>query len=247
MPNILITGGTGAIGSVLVKEMTDDGHFVVFTSRSFSRGSRFIEETIHQAERCRPVELDFLNLPDLVAWCSSLPNPIEGVIHNARSLDFIKPDDQGRLSAEQLQMEYYLAVTIPYLLTYALIDAGHPLRDVIFISSMYGMVAPTPRLYDDFKRQSPVNYGVAKAAQIHLTKELAVRLKDERIRVNCISYGGLKGRAGKEFEQRYENLTPSARMLENQDLYPPVQYIINNPNLAINGQNIQVDGGWTIW
>ena len=52
---------------------------------------------------------------------------------------------------------------------------------------MYGSVAPNPSLYDDFHSESSINYGVVKAAQIHLVKELAVRLGSNS-RVNAISY-----------------------------------------------------------
>jgi hypothetical protein len=36
-------------------------------------------------------------------------------------------------------------------------------------------------------------------------------------------------------------------MLKHDDLYPPVKYIIDNPKLNITGENLKVDGGWTIW
>ena len=42
----------------------------------------------------------------------------------------------------------------------------------------------------DYK-SSPIYYGVSKAAEIHLTKELAVRLSD-KIRVNSISFEVLR-------------------------------------------------------
>ena len=247
MSNILITGGTGVIGKILVREMVKDGHCVLFTSRTVEKGSQFIEEEIGLNAVCKAVSLDFLDLSKWDEWVAALPFPVEAVIHNARSLDFLRPDEQGKITEGQFQKEFSLAVTKPYLLTNALIDGGHPLRDILFISSMYGVVGPTPRLYDDFHTQSPINYGVAKAAQVHLTKELAVRLKDHGIRVNCVSYGGIKGRVNKAFEERYNALTPMGRMLDSHDIYPPVQYIINNPKLAVTGQNIQVDGGWTIW
>ena len=37
------------------------------------------------------------------------------------------------------------------------------------------------------------NYGVSKAAQIKLTKEMAIKFMNNGIRVNCISFGGVEG------------------------------------------------------
>lgn len=247
MRKILITGGTGLIGTVLVKEMIADGHSVLFTCRNKQRGEELIKTNNLPSDHCQVVEVDFNKIEELDEWAKSLPLIVDTVIHNARSLDYIKPDLRGRLGADQIQQEYFMAVTFPYLLTYSLIDAKHELKDIIFISSMYGVVAPNPTLYDDFQKQSPLNYGVSKAAQIHLVKELAVRLAPEQIRVNAISYGGVEGRVGDAFKTRYRRMTPSGRMLDHTDLYPPVQYFINNQGLNVTGENLKVDGGWTIW
>ena len=57
---------------------------------------------------------------------------------------------------------------------------------------MYGIVPPNPNLYKKGESGTPIHYGVAKAALIHLTKELAIRLSDKQVRVNSISYGGVE-------------------------------------------------------
>jgi NAD(P)-dependent dehydrogenase (short-subunit alcohol dehydrogenase family) len=181
---------------------------------------------------------------NLMSQLDQLP---EIVIHNARSLDSLKIGNYGTVSTEDFQLEFFNGVSFPYMLTNRLLDAEAPIIDIIFISSMYGNVAPSPSLYDDFENQSPINYGVVKAAQIHLVKELAVRLASRNIRVNAISYGGVEGRVNQPFKERYGKLTPMGRMLNLDDLYPPIKYIIANQKLAVTGANLKVDGGWTIW
>ena len=247
MRKVLVIGGTGVIGSVLVKELIADGHQVIFTCRNKKSGEELIEKSNLPPQKCFVAEIDFNKVKNIGAWTRNLPFRVDAIIHNARSLDYLKPDDSGRLSADQIQQEHFMAVTFPYLLNYALLDTKHPLDDIVFISSMYGVVAPNPTLYDDFHKQSPLNYGVAKAAQIHLVKELAVRLAGNKIRVNCISYGGIEGRVNNAFMQKYSNLNPMGRMLGLADLYPPVQFLINNAKMSMTGENIKVDGGWTVW
>lgn len=247
MRNILITGGTGKIGKILVKSMINDGHQVIFTTRTKSKGIKLVSELGEFKTKCYVIEADFLKFKDNLSWINELPLKIDTIIHNARSLDNIKADSNGRITTDQFYKEFNMAVTIPYKITYSLIDNEHPLNDIIFISSMYGVVAPTPKLYDNFNLQSPINYGIAKAAQIHLTKELAVRLSEKKIKVNCISFGGLEGRTNDLFKKRYNDLTPMGRMIQYSDIYPPFKFLLDNNNLAITGQNIQIDGGWTIW
>ena len=246
MRKILITGGTGLIGSQLVLESVQNNHFVMFTSRSIKAGKELISKFDLNPEICIPIELDFSNegaLKELKEQLIELPDTI---IQNARSTKTLSLDQKGRVSEDNFQKEFYFGVTFPYKLINFLQDQKADLKDIIFISSIYGNVAPNHFLYHNFERESAVNYGVVKAAQIHLTKELAVRLAP-KTRVNAISFGGVEGRADDAFINRYGKLTPSGRMLNKQDLYPTVKYLLDNPNLNITGENIKVDGGWTIW
>ncbi|MDB4569374.1 SDR family oxidoreductase [bacterium] len=246
MRRILITGGTGNIGSRLVTDMLKDGHEVLFTSRTTGSAQRAMEKNRWDGNKCKPIIVEFSSENALGITLSQLNELPDGVIHNARSLDTFQMDENGVIDDDSFQLEFFNGVTFPYRLTMELALKKQGLRDVIFISSMYGNVAPTPSLYTNFKKQSPVNYGVVKAAQIHLAKELAVRLAPE-VRVNTISYGGVEGRVDNAFKERYAKLTPSRRMVNHDDLFPPVKYFLANENLNVTGENLKVDGGWTIW
>lgn len=247
MRRVFITGGTGNIGARLVKDLVADGHEVMFTSRSKAAGEKLISENQLNTNKCFAVELDFNDEKSLANLKEQLKFLPDVIIHNARSLDSLKISEKGRLSQDQFQQEFFNGITFPVELNHFFIDSGSPLGDIVFISSMYGVVVPNPSLYDNFELQSPINYGVVKASQLHLVKELAVRLASKGIRANAISYGGVEGRVDEEFKKRYSKLTPSGRMLTHNDLYPPVKYILNNPDLNMTGETLKVDGGWTIW
>jgi NAD(P)-dependent dehydrogenase (short-subunit alcohol dehydrogenase family) len=246
MRKVLITGGTGLVGSKLVLDMVKDNHFVMFTTRSKKAGDQLINTYNLNPSKCVPIELDFSKKDALSKLKDQLIELPDTVIQNARSQETLSIDEKGRISNDNFQKEFFNGIIFPYDLTNFLLDQKAALRDIIFVNSIYGNVAPSPSLYSDFEKQSPINYGVVKAAQIHLTKELAVRLAP-KIRVNTISFGGIEGRVDDSFKHKYNKLVPSGRMLNRQDLYPTVQYILNNPNLNMTGENIKVDGGWTIW
>ena len=242
---IFITGGTGKVGTVLIKELISEGNFVITTSRNQESGYNWIKTNQIDEKFIQLIYVDFYSNDSIELIASGIKRDVEILVFNARDVKNVINDEHGKLTREQFQNDYYQAVTFPYLLINQFLSTNK-LEDILFISSIYGVVVPNPSLYDNFNLASPINYGVNKAAQIHLTKELAVRLSPLNIRVNCISYGGIEGRTNNDFTKKYSDLTPMSRMLNEQDLYPPIKMILSNKLLAITGENIKIDGGWTL-
>jgi len=252
MKNILITGGSGKVGFQLVKHFLEKEFTVITTTTNKERffNSKQKELGDYNLDTLNVIEVDF-NTEDavniIIEYLKSRNLLLTDIIHNARSLNFLKMEEDKTISSENFSGEFYMDVVFPYQLSMAVKNQmTHKLENIVFISSMYGVVAPTPALYDDFENSSAIHYGVSKAAQIHLTKELAVRLAPA-IRVNCVSFGGVKGRTDKNFENRYKNLTPQERMLDEEDVIGPVNFLISKSSKDMTGQNLKVDGGWTIW
>lgn len=249
---ILITGGTGKFGRVLTGSFLEAGRNVVVTTRSaesFEGLAALYPEAVKQ-DRLLAVVSDMTSpdapavLADQLAQRGLLPQVL---VNNARSLQFLAIGADGRTSRDNFTAELLLDVVVPYELTNALLDTGAPLTSVINIGSIYGVVAATPALYDDHPRQSALHYGVAKAALVHLTKELAVRLAPRGVRVNMVSYGGVTGRVSDEFVARYSKLNPLGRMLNEGDIAGPVVFLASDAAAGMTGHNMMVDGGWTIW
>ena len=171
---------------------------------------------------------------------------IHCLINNFRDAGNLKTET-GRPSQEQWQREYLAAVVVPYELSIALADVGG-LKSVINITSMYGITAGNLSLYNGNEAAAPIHYNVSKAAEIHLSREMAVRLADKEIRVNGIAYGGIKGRADADFEKRYAALCPQQGMLNASDLSGAALFLLSDQAAGrVTGQILQVDGGWTIW
>lgn len=249
-PTILITGGTGKFGQKFVKHFSDKGWDVLFTTTNQARGDSLAEKV--KTNNNVIVLVADLTQPTaalkLVHEIKEKGYEINHLVNNARSLDFLKTDSLGQTNRENFTAEYLMDVVVPYELSMALFNTQpDQLHTITNIGSQYGIVAANPHLYDDYPSQSPIQYGIAKAALVHLTKELAVRFSEKNIRVNCIAYGGVEGRVDDGFKARYAQLTPNKRMLSESDIIGPLELLVSNSCRAINGQTIQADNGWTLW
>jgi NAD(P)-dependent dehydrogenase (short-subunit alcohol dehydrogenase family) len=170
------------------------------------------------------------------------------LLNFARGLDYLKLLPDGSPATESWTRAFDLEVRVAYELSVACTNAPRSkLASVINASSMYGITTFNPNLYEDPNAQSPIQYAVVKAAVIHLTHELAVRLAPQGVRVNCISYGGVEGRVDDAFKARYSRLAPAGRMLEASDLAGPALFLASQESSGVTGHNLVVDGGWTIW
>jgi NAD(P)-dependent dehydrogenase (short-subunit alcohol dehydrogenase family) len=247
---IFLTGGTGKLGRQMVRHLILEGHTVVTNSRSQGNLDE-LAASLSATDRFHGMVLDLEAhdaLEKALGFLAGRGLQPHAVVHNARSLDYLKIQADGIVTEDNFMGELRMDVVIPYTLTMQLADMpGSRLENVVNISSMYGVIAPNRELYTDFDHQSPINYGVAKAAQVHLTKELAVRLASRGIRVNAISYGGFGGRAPEDFVERYARLNPQGRMLDDSEAPGPLSFLISDASRGMTGHNLVYDSGWSIW
>lgn len=246
---ILITGGTGLIGSEIARKFSQLGWDVIITTRDCEK---FNTSTLSKFDKVHAIEVDFDKdgfskiITSFLLQHDLYPTTL---VNNVRNLGYTVIGNDGKVSIDNWMGEFKFAVIVPYELSLSLKDMENSkLSSIINIGSMYGVVAPNKELYEGSYDTSPIQYGVCKAALVHLTKELAVRLADKKIRANTVSYGGVSGRVDDEFKTRYSKLCPSGKMLELSELSGVVEFLSNSEKSgSITGQNINVDGGWTLW
>ncbi len=116
---------------------------------------------------------------------------------------------------------------------------------IINISSIYGVVANDPTLYEETTMKQPADYTFVKAGMINFTRYLANYYGKRGVRANCISPGGFFNNQPEPFVRRYCHRVPIGRMLNSEDIKGAVVYLASDASEYVTGVNLLVDGGWT--
>ena len=116
---------------------------------------------------------------------------------------------------------------------------------IINICSIYSSLAYDYSLYEKTNMNTPLAYGVSKAGMMHYSKMLSTALAP-KIRVNSISPGGIFRNQPKKFLKRYLNKTPLSRMGHENDVANAVIFLSSELSSYITGQNLIVDGGYSV-
>ncbi len=249
---ILIIGGTGKVGASYIQFFLKKGWNVIFTTRSKLKKNKLEKKFSKGENKIKGYVIDLLSKNS----CKKLSKKIKKdkfsvnhLVNSARNLDFLKNNMRtGKATKENFLNEYLMDVFIPYEMSFEIFKQNKKtLKTITNIGSQYGLVGSSPGLYKNKFNKYPIQYSVAKAALIHLTKELAIKFSKNKVRVNCLALGGIEGRVDSKFKKRYSKFSPMGRMLKENEILKPLEMIIDKGSKAINGQTIVADGGWTLW
>ncbi|MFJ3953488.1 SDR family oxidoreductase [Streptomyces libani] len=122
---------------------------------------------------------------------------------------------------------------------------------VINIGSLYGSMAPDPRLYEHLPQDPPFlkppAYGMSKAGAAALTRYLAALWGPRRVRVNTLSPGGVLGGQDPLFRGKFSDRVPLRRMADASDLTGPLLFLASDMSSYVTGTELLVDGGYVCW
>lgn len=243
---VIISGGLGVMGQAFAKVLIEDNYYCLLLDvREPDLGKEYIGESF----KCDIGKEEDIN--KLKVHLSSLGAEIHGLINNAscqpegfaNELEDYIPDSYRKVLEVNLVGSFLLAqIIIPYM-------KKQKLGSIINIGSIQGIVAPTFEIYEGMGITSPLVYSVAKAGIIHFCKWMAARYGKYNIRCNAVSPGGLgdSQKGGERFPQVYASKTPLGRMVKSTEVAETIRFLISDKSSYITGQNIVVDGGWTVW
>jgi NAD(P)-dependent dehydrogenase (short-subunit alcohol dehydrogenase family) len=241
----LVTGASGALGLAIARGLAEAGASLLLTGRDADRLGAAATEL--RCRGCHAVDLSRAGaVAELFDWVGE-QGGIDTLVNNAGTAS---DERLGSVTADEFRRVLELNVIATYLCAQA---AAALMRKrgggaIVNVGSIYGSIAPDDRLYEGVEMvAASAAYVASKAALVNLTRELAVRLAPDRIRVNMVSPGGVEQAQPAPFRRRYELRTPLARMGTPDDVVGPVIFLASPASTYVTGVDLLVDGGFTAW
>ena len=251
---IVITGGAGLIGSAFSNISAEYGANVVIIDIDKKKANKLVKKIKENARNSKIMYLkcDITSLNDIkksIDIILSNFGEIDALVNNA----YPKNKNYGRkyenVTYEDFCENVNLHVGGYFLMTQQIskVMIKQNYGNIINIGSIYGFAAPRFEIYKGTKMTTSVEYAAIKGAIINLTKYLASYLGKYNIRVNCISPGGVFDNQPKSFVKKYsQKVLLEKRMANVDDLTSVLLFLLNDGSKYITGQNIIVDGGWSL-
>lgn len=247
---VIVTGGYGHLGKAMSEALAGSGAKVIVAARS---EQKFKEHFKHLEDQIEFEELDICNHSEYSALFEKVYKRfgrIDALVNNAFSMQ--NDGNQETQSAQVFQQSLDGLLSTVYAAMQSVVPYFKKQGQgrIVNIASMYGVVAPDFGIYETVPGfVSLPNYGAAKAAIIQVTKYYASMLGSENILVNSISPGPFPSpnvASHEEFVEELNNKTVLGRIGQPEEIGGPVVFLCSNAASFITGQNLLVDGGWTI-
>jgi len=251
---VIITGGAGLIGKSFVEVCALYGASVYLVDVNDEAANKVVvnvkKKTKNQNvfyQKCSIVEKE--DIKKLINDILKKFGRIDALVNNA----YPKNKNYGRKFEDVTYKDFCENLNFHlggyYLMTHelSLVMMKQQSGVIVNMGSHYGFVAPRFEIYQGTDMTMPVEYSAIKGGIINLTKYLASYLGKYNIRVNAISPGGVFNNQPKSFVKKYEQrVILGHRMANVDDLAGVLVFLISDASKYITGQNIVVDGGWTI-
>ena len=237
---ILIIGASGFIGKKLILALKNNNKLILLDKKS--------EKKWNNTKNVSCFNVDFLNEKNLLDQIKKIKKKFKIIDHiinlaaiTGDQIDLIKDKKQAWKSVYTVNL--YAPLSIYSELKNNLLKSKS--ASILNISSVYGVVQPKFEIYKSTKIKNSFDYSSSKSSLIYLTKWLS-KTYSPKIRVNCVSPGGIKRNQSKNFIKNYSSKTLLKRMANEEDIIGPILFFLSDYSKYITGQNLIVDGGFSI-
>ncbi len=263
--NALITGGAGLLGFEHSMALLESNANLILTDISIDQlnlkkeklKKEFPSSKIHifqmdvsNNESIKIVNNKLINTNlniDILINNAAIDAKVEGKKNLKRLEDF---------SLEQWNKELDVGLTGSFLCSK--VFGSQMVKDkkrgvILNIASDLSVIAPNQELYKkpnlpEFEQDvKPITYSVIKTGLIGLTRYLSTYWCKEGIRCNALSPGGVFNNQPEEFVENISKLIPLGRMAKSDEYRSAIQFLCSDASEYLNGQNIVIDGGRSVW
>tara|TARA_B110000444_G_scaffold260579_1_gene308120 strand:+ start:942 stop:1649 length:708 start_codon:yes stop_codon:yes gene_type:complete len=229
----LVTGASRGIGASIVKKLSEDGFEVYGTSTS-GEGKTI---GVHQW-----VSGDFSTQKGIDDFLTRLKkiSSFDVLVNNA-GINIIK--SQNRVTKEDYSRMESVNLRAPYQITQMVLKqmAEKKYGRIIHIASIWSVVSKANRSL----------YSTMKTGLLGMTRAAALEWAAHNILINSISPGFVQTELTKkslttEQQDVIKKQIPIKRFAQPDEIAETVSFLCSNKNTYLTGQNIIIDGGFTI-
>ncbi|GAN29272.1 SDR family oxidoreductase [Legionella pneumophila] len=249
---IVVTGGSGNLGSNLVRYLADQGacvasidlqHDDCWNGLIMQLNADVTDKTALTTAR-EKIEQKWGGIDGLVT-CAAIDSPPD-----ASSKDNGPFED---FSEETFDKVMNVNVKGVFLSCQVFGKAMEKRRagSIVNIGSIYGVVSPDQKIYE-YRRErgenfyKPVAYSASKSALYNLTRYLAEYWASKNIRTNIITLAGMFADQDNDFLSAYCARVPMGRMATPSDYIGAIHFLLSDSSKYMTGSELRIDGGWTI-
>lgn len=240
----IVTGGNGGIGRGIAIGLARAGADVAIAARNESKTAAVVAEIEAIGRRCLGLHCDVLARAEIDAVVSAVVEKLGKIsilVNNAGVAAGGRP--------EELAEEVWDRVVDTNLKAgFQFAQACHP----AMLKNGWGKVINIGSEYSLFGSAGVLPYSASKGGVIQMTKSLAVAWARDNIQVNCITPGWIttdmtSGITRNETAfQRIVDRTPARRFGEPEELAGTAVFLASRASNFVTGQNIVVDGGYSV-
>lgn len=252
----VVTGGAGHLGGAMAEALAELGCSICLLDRP---GSALRDRCDELGTRWKVEAAGFeVDLEQEISR-SAVPGLVAGrfghadiLINNAAFVGdsslrgWVVPFEEQQIDTWRRALEVNLtaAFHLSQILSPMLKTGGR--GSIVNIGSIYGVVGPDLGLYEGTAMGNPAAYAASKGGLVQITRWLSSVLAPG-VRVNCISPGGIARGQPAVFAERYVSRTPLRRIRMEKDFKGAIAFFASDLSAWVTGENLMVDGGWTVW
>lgn len=251
--NVIVTGACGLIGREICIALAELKANVIIADININAGQE-LEEVLHQKYQASvlayPLDISSeQSINDLLFKLEELSMPIYGLVNNAypRNAEYGTIFENIMLDSWRENIDMHLNGYFNVSQKVARVMMKQKSGNIVNMASIYGILGPDFGLYEGTPMTMPAEYSAIKGGIINLTRYLATYLANYNIRVNSVSAGGIFDGQATSFVEKYCQKTPMRRMGTPQDIAGGVVFLLSALAGYITGQNLVIDGGWSVW
>lgn len=253
-PTAIVTGGGGAIGRAIAIALADDGHDIALwdLDEGALDASRTALSEAHPGALVTTRALDLTDDGAVDAAAAATADHHGGidVLVNCAGVFYLTPIDDLDMVAWDRMLAINLRAPVACIRACLPSMAERGSGAIVNVSSISAVVA----------RQANLAYSASKAALLRVTRDLALDLAGQGIRVNAITPGSTDTPMIRNYDdpdamreamlrgslEKYRIGIPLARLATPEDHAAAIAFLVSDAARHVTGQNLVIDGGQTL-